>query len=95
MTKPILKPQEIPYDSPESNCYFSPGLKPFLATPAAVEMYGMETIIECLREVQRMAFEHGGLDYIQVFEDPRKPEPLWIIEDGDGGAITALLPSDY
>ena len=43
---------------------------------------------QCLRE-------HGGIDYLQVFTDPAKPEALWFIEDGPGGAITALLPSDY
>lgn len=37
---------------------------------------------------------HNGLDYLQVSESD-KPEPLWFIEDGPGGAITALLPSDY
>lgn len=95
MDYPALKHQEIPYDSPESACFFRPGKKPFLATPAAIEMYGMNTIFACLECLQREARERDGLDYLQVFRDPRKPEPLWFIEDGEGGAITALLPSDY
>jgi len=33
--------------------------------------------------------------YLQVFEDSSRSEPLWFIEDGTGGAITSLLPSDY
>jgi hypothetical protein len=89
-------PQEIPLDHPDSNCSFKPtATKPFVATPAAIEMYGLLVITECLLELQGKAERHGGLDYLQVFEDKRKPEKLWFIEDGEGGAITAILPSDY
>lgn len=66
-----------------------------MATPAAIKLYQHETIVQCLLTLQRLASEHGGLDYLQVFEDPSKSENLWMIEDGEGGAITALLPSDY
>ena len=69
--------------------------KPFLATPAAIEMYSQEVILSCWRLLRQNAEQHGGLDYLQVFEDDDKPESLWFIEDGEGGAITALLPSDY
>jgi hypothetical protein len=58
-------------------------------------MYGEESIRACIRELQRKAQEHRGLDYLQVFVDPDKQESLWFMEDGDGGAITALLPSDH
>ena len=93
---PTHRPQEIPLDDPQSNCMFSPSeAKPFLATPAAIEMYGLPTILDSLRTLQAKAQRHNGLDYLQVFEDPAKPERLWLIEDGDGGAITALLPSNY
>jgi hypothetical protein len=68
--------------------------KPFLATSAAIEMYGWD-VLGCLLFLQEEARRRNGLDYLQVFEDPTKPEPLWFIEDGDGGGITALLPSDY
>ena len=95
MSLPTLKPQEIPFDDPRSDCFFHPSdAKPFLATPAALAAYG-DAIFPCLGVLQRLAKEHGGLDYLQVFTDPSKPEALWFIEDGDGGAITALLPSDY
>lgn len=71
--------------------------KPFLATPDAIEMYQHEVILACLGVLQRKAIEKQGLDYLQVFEGEKtgKPENLWYIEDGAGGAITALLPSNY
>ncbi|MGA2618946.1 MAG: hypothetical protein ABSF26_15150 [Thermoguttaceae bacterium] len=95
MPLPTLKPQEIPFDSPEScNTFIPSARKPFLATPAALKAYG-EQIGPCLYQLQALAVLHDGLDYLQVFTDPSKPEALWFIEGGEGGAITALLPSDY
>jgi hypothetical protein len=95
MHKPILKVQEIPYDHPDSHYMFEPGpQKPFLATPAAIAMY-REAIYLCLTELRQLAAKMNGLDYLQVFQNPEKPEALWFIEDDTGGAITALLPSDY
>jgi hypothetical protein len=95
MPLPTLKPQEIPFDHPDSCNFFRPSdKKPFLATPAALAAYG-DVIFPCLGLLQRLAKEHEGIDYLQVFTDPSKPEVLWFIEDGEGGAITALLPSDY
>ena len=92
---PTLKPQEIPFDDPASNCFFRPNPdKPFLATPAAMATYGVD-VVTCLAMLQRKAAVFDGIDYLQVFEDYAKGEPLWFIEDGPGGAITALLPSDY
>ena len=89
------KTQEIPFDHPDSKYMFEPSAeKPFLATPGAIEMY-REKIQEFLGSLQKKALENNGLDYMQVFEDPSKPEALWIIENDDGGAITALLPSEY
>ena len=69
--------------------------KPLVATPAALELYGYETILACLRVLQANAETHKRLDYLQVFEDPSKVKRLWFIEHDEGGAITALLPSDY
>ena len=93
---PQLKRQEIPLDHAESSNMFLPSAeKPFLATPAAIQIYTRETIIACLATLQQRAQETNGLDYLQVFEDEEKSENLWFIEDGEGGAITALLPSDY
>jgi hypothetical protein len=95
METPILKVQEIPYDHPDSRYMFQPGPeKPFLATPAAIEMY-RDAIHRCLTTLQTIAAEKGGIDYLQVFDDPDRREALWFIEDDTGGAITALLPSDY
>jgi len=95
MSFPTLKPQEIPFDHADSSCLFRPSRdKPFLATPAALSLYG-DAIPACLASLQTLALVHNGLDYLQVFTDPEKAEALWFIEDGPGGAITALLPSDY
>ena len=69
--------------------------KPFVATPPAMALYQRETIIACLRILQEQAVRKQGLDYLQVFDDPDRDEALWFIEDDIGGAITALLPSDY
>jgi hypothetical protein len=91
----VLKPQEIPFDHPDSRYMFQPGAeKPFLSTPAAIHRF-REQIFLCLTQLQELARQHDGLDYLQVFEDPIGEETLWFIEDDEGGAITALLPSDY
>ena len=75
---------------------FRPGPdKPFVATRNAIETYSHEVILECFMLLRRKADQHNGLDYLQVFEDPDKPDALWFIEDGTGCAITALLASDY
>lgn len=96
MKLPQLKPQEIPLNHPDSSNLFRPGPdKPFVATPAAIEMYSHEVIIACWRVLRQQADEHQGLDYLQVFESNEHAENLWYIEDGEGGAITALLPSDH
>ncbi|WP_231740962.1 hypothetical protein [Thalassoglobus neptunius] len=51
--------------------------------------------MNCFRVLRQLAGKQNGLDYLQVFESDTAPENLWFIEDGEGGAITALLPSDY
>ena len=96
MKLPSLKPQEIPFNDPASCNWFQPSEeKPFLVTPSAIEMYQYKVLLACLAVLQEEAYEHNGIDYLQVFVDDSKDENLWFIEDGDGGAITALLPSDY
>lgn len=69
--------------------------KPLVATPAVIELYSHEVILACWRILAQKAEEHAGLDYLQVFESEDCEENLWFIEDGPGGAITALLPSDH
>ena len=92
---PTLKPQEIPLDHPDSNCMFRPGPdKPFMATPAAIDTHSHEVILRCWQILRENAHTHNGLDYLQIFQRNNKPD-LWFIEDGSGGAITALLGSDY
>ena len=91
-----LKPQEIPYDDPHSRFMFE---KNFVSTRAAYHVFGPELLFACLLWLQAEASKRQGLDYLQVFENLCKLEydghNLWFIEDGPGGAITALLPSDY
>jgi hypothetical protein len=90
-----LKPQEPPLDHADSCNRFQPRPdKPFLATPGAIETFGYETIVACLRVLQQKATDHDGIDYLQVFESA-DGHRLWYIEDGDGGAITAILPEEY
>ncbi len=90
-----LKPQEPPLDHPDSCNRFCPlPDKPFLATPGAIERFSHETILACLSVLQQKAKEHEGIDYLQVFESV-DGDRLWFIEDGPGGAITALLPEEY
>ena len=53
---PSLKQQEIPLDHPDSCNMFRPGPdKPFVATPAAVELYSREVIIACWQILRRQA----------------------------------------
>ncbi len=90
-----LRPQEPPITAAVSCNYFQPSQsKPFLSTPAALDAFGIIGILAALRYLQRQALVHKGIDYLQVFETPDGAR-LWFIEDGPGGAITALLPSDY
>jgi len=87
----ILKPQEIPFDHPDSKWQFNPLTKQLVATPAAISLY-QDSIRQAIDHLRILADEKGGLDYLQVFESDRD-ENLWVIEDEI--AITALLPSDY
>ncbi len=90
-----LKPQEPPLDDPDSCNRFVPRQdKPFLATPGAIHTFGQDTVFACLRILQAKAMQHDGIDYLQVFISPDGAR-LWFIEDGEGGAITALLPEEY
>jgi hypothetical protein len=92
----FLKPQEIPLDHPDSCYMFQPSAeKPLTATPAAVAQYSLDVIVARWKILQLLAKQHQGLDYLQVFEAENQSEDLWFIEDDDGGAITAMLPSDY
>jgi hypothetical protein len=88
----VLRPQETPFNDPTSHFLFQ---KPFVATTAALETFGIETLVACLTQVQRLARGKQGLDYLQVFEQVANPEgpALWFIEDAE--VVTALLPSDY
>jgi hypothetical protein len=85
-----LKDQEIPLDDPRSRHRFR---KAFVSTRGALDTFGPELLYACLLELQAKAVQHGGLDYLQVFETPEGMPNLWFIEDGE--VVTALLPSEY
>jgi hypothetical protein len=52
-------------------------------------------LAECLKVLQVKAQKQsGGLFKAQSFHDRTKPQNLWFIEDGPGGATTALRPTD-
>tara|TARA_R110002072_G_C7974418_1_gene535188 strand:- start:110 stop:394 length:285 start_codon:yes stop_codon:yes gene_type:complete len=91
----VLKPQEIPLDSPESDNMFDlVNGKRVVATRAVADLLG-ENISEasqCVQLLHEMAQQYRGLDYLQVFEND-EGENLWVIEDDE--SITVLLPSDY
>ncbi len=91
-----LRPQEIPFDHPDSCHFFTvdPGM-PLIITSAALAQFTFNGIVACLKELQGLAKRHRGLAYVQMFEDPEKPEPLWLIEDRHNNRIAALLPSEF
>jgi hypothetical protein len=90
-----LKPQVLPFDHPDSHYMFQHSVeKPLVATVGATQMYKMQ-VMDGLLILQKKALEHNGLNHIQVFEDPSKPEPLWFVEDDPEGCIWATLPWDY
>ena len=93
---PKLKRQEIPFDHPDSfNRFQASPDKPLLATPSAIEVHSLETILACHQLLMHEAQKHDGIDYLQVFVSDQDIENLWFIEDGPGGAVTALLPFEY
>lgn len=91
-----LRPQEIPFGHPDSCHFFAvpPGM-PLVITPAALALFTLDGVLACLKELQALAKLHGGLAYVQMFEDPDKPEPVWFIEDPHKYRIAVLLPSEF
>lgn len=86
-----LRRQEITFDHPDSRWAFR---KRLVATRAAHDRFGPETILQCDEALMRLARARGGVDYLQVFVDQADDDRrLWFIEDGQ--VVTALLPSDY
>ncbi len=90
------QPQEIPFDHPDScHMFRASEEKPLVATPGAIEEFSHVTILACWKLLMDLATENLGLDYLQVFVRESDGAKLWYIEDGDGGAITALKPDEY
>jgi len=91
-----LQPQAIPFEHPDSFNMFQPSAeKPLVATPGAIESFSHETVVECWKLLHDLAKEKQGIDYLQVFVRDHDESKLWFIEDGEGGAITALTPDEY
>lgn len=96
MSGMTLQPQEIPFDHPDSFNMFRPSEeKPFVATPGAIEQFTQDTVVACWLVLAELAEEKSGIDYLQVFKRDEDDARLWFIEDGEGGAITALKPDEY
>lgn len=87
-TSSALEMQEIPFCHPDSRCMFD---GPFYSTPGALEAHGAVTIALCVRELQKLAADRNGLDYLQIFRLPNGP--LWIMDRGH--YVSVLLPSEY
>lgn len=88
--------QEVLFDDTRSNCQFLPQeKKPFLITSGAERAIGHELAFECLTRLRALAMLHDGIDYLQTFLILEQRITVWFIEDGPGGAITALLPDEY
>ncbi len=85
------KPQEIPLDHPDSRWRFTGQL---VAVPAALNAFGVKLILPVYLILQTLAWNHDGIDYLQVFENPTGADSrLWFIDDETH--VTALLPLDY
>lgn len=64
MLLPSLKMQDVSFTDPASRYLFRPGAdKPFVATPAAIKHYS-DVLRPCLRQLQSLAEEHDGIDYL-------------------------------
>lgn len=87
----LLQPQEPPLDHPDSHCRFQGEL---VSTPGALREFGVFLIVACHMLLKIKADQHDGIDYLQVFTDPKDgSRKLWFIDDGEH--VTALLPEDY
>lgn len=88
-----LQPQEAPYHSIQSNCFFnSRGKKHVVMTQGINVKYGNWLALEFLDKLKKEAEIHHGLDYLQVFKD-KDGHTIWVIEDPE--VITVLLPEEY
>jgi len=88
-----LRQQETPYGAETSRHMFQ---RPLVATDGALRTFEWGIIYNAYLELQQLARDQRGLDYVQVFvtdllswDGPR----LWFVEDAL--AVTALLPSEY
>ena len=75
-----------------------------IITSGAQTLLTREEAIRIVEELQRLAIEKGGIDYLQIFKN-EKGERIWIIDQLDATIkkehpkehdyYTILLPSEY
>jgi len=75
-----------------------------LITSGAQALLSREEAIQIVQELQKLANEKGGLDYLQTFKN-EKGQRIWVIDQLDEGMkkehpkehdyFTILLPSEY
>jgi hypothetical protein len=90
----VLKSQEIPHESSETDNFFDlVNAKSVIVTRAVADLLGenISQATTCVRELYEMAQQYRGLDYLQIFENS-DGEDLWITEDNE--KITVMLPAD-
>ena len=85
----LLMPQKPPLAV--SHCRFNGQL---VSTPAAITEFGQLLIVARYDYLQGKVEQFDGIDYLQVFADPKEwDRKLWFIDDGTH--VKALLPEDY
>jgi hypothetical protein len=89
-----MKEQEVPATDPRSTYFLGLPGRTLVATPGALETFTAGEISFVVSTLKERADASSGLDYLAVFDsdDGRR---LFVIDDGPGGAVTLLLPSDY
>ncbi len=75
----------------EGDCTFL--CSPLMATPGAIETFGVETLIIAHASLIRLASQGARLDFLQVFRRESDRLELWFMQDAPG-VVTALLPEE-
>lgn len=75
-----------------------------LVTSGAQSLLTEEEALKIIQELQKLAIEKGGLDYLQVYKN-EKGQKFWVIDQLNEGMkkehpkehdyFTILLPSEY
>lgn len=82
-----LRPQQVPFDHPDSKVFFD---KPLVPTRAAEEVFGLDVILDCLSSLRALAAEEQGIHVHQEFVDPTDLTRRLILLEGTA-SISAFL----